>query len=193
MLYNFLELKHLMTIAYHPQTWRSAEKYDRTIIARLLDYVADHQRDRDIFVQHITCIYINQVKRSTGKTHLSFVPSKHPPSPIIFDPPLVLPTEAKFTTAPSGFRSRLLHRISMMRKKAVKKLIIAQHMYEIHHGLHVHTVTSFRSEQWVYIDCPSLAETGTDRLGTDLYTKLFLQISGPHCIPSATADPVTIK
>lgn len=40
-----LEIKHLTTIAHHPQTNGQVEEFNRTIVACLPNYVAEHQTD----------------------------------------------------------------------------------------------------------------------------------------------------
>lgn len=42
---NLLGLKHLTTTTYHPQKYEQAERCCRTLVARLRNYIAEHQRD----------------------------------------------------------------------------------------------------------------------------------------------------
>lgn len=42
---EYLEVKHLKTIAYHPQTNEKVDLYKKTIVTRLRHYIADDQPD----------------------------------------------------------------------------------------------------------------------------------------------------
>lgn len=46
-----LEIKHLTTTAFHPQTVGQVEWFPTTILARLWHYVTKHQTDCDQYVQ----------------------------------------------------------------------------------------------------------------------------------------------
>lgn len=46
----FLGLKQLTKTAYHPQTNLQTEKYNKTIVPRLQNYVAEHQSDWDEYI-----------------------------------------------------------------------------------------------------------------------------------------------
>lgn len=52
--------------AYCPQTNGQVKRNNKTIVARLKRFVADLQRDSNIFVQPCTCVYNTQVHRSTN-------------------------------------------------------------------------------------------------------------------------------
>lgn len=63
---GFLDVRHLTTTAYHPQTNGQVERFNKTIVTRLRHYLADHQRSWDICVQPLTHAYNTQVPRSTN-------------------------------------------------------------------------------------------------------------------------------
>lgn len=50
----FLGSKNLTTTAYHLETNGHVESFNKTTIARLRQYVADNQRDWDVYVQPLT-------------------------------------------------------------------------------------------------------------------------------------------
>lgn len=56
-------MKHLRTTEYHPQTNRQGKRFNRTIITRLKDYVAEHQRNCKTYVQPFTYTYNTQMHR----------------------------------------------------------------------------------------------------------------------------------
>ena len=64
---------------YHPQTNGQVERYNRTILAMLRNYVNEHQDDWDRCATALTYAYNNHVHRSTGTTPFSLVLSR--PSP----------------------------------------------------------------------------------------------------------------
>lgn len=63
-----LGIKHSTTAAYHPQTNAQVERYNEKIVTRLRHYIADHQRDRDVFVQPLGLLLL---QTNTERIHLS--------------------------------------------------------------------------------------------------------------------------
>lgn len=61
MICEYLVVKHLKKTAYHPQTNRQAERYNRKIVTWLSHYVADQQRNKDIFVQLLSYAHNTQM------------------------------------------------------------------------------------------------------------------------------------
>lgn len=76
-----LGTKVLTTTAYHPQTNGRTERYSRTSITHLQHYVAEHQKDRDLFVQPLTYATNTQAHRSTKTWPYSLILSRQPPRP----------------------------------------------------------------------------------------------------------------
>ena len=64
---------------YHPQTNGQVERYIRTILAMLRNYVNEHQDDWDRYATALTYAYNNHVHRSTGTPPFSLVLSRPPP------------------------------------------------------------------------------------------------------------------
>ena len=64
---------------YHPQTNGQVERYIRTILAMLRNYVNEHQDDWDRYATALTYAYNNHVHRSTGTPPFSLVLSRLPP------------------------------------------------------------------------------------------------------------------
>ena len=76
---SLLGLSNIFTSTYHPQTNGQVERYNRTILAMLRNYVNEHQDDWDRYATALTYSYNNHVHRSTGRTPFSLVLSRPPP------------------------------------------------------------------------------------------------------------------
>lgn len=49
-------MKQLLITAYHPQTNGQAKKFNTTIASKLRNYIADHKKDWDAYVDPLTPI-----------------------------------------------------------------------------------------------------------------------------------------
>lgn len=78
-------MKHLTTIEYRSHTNAKIENYKKTIIARLRDYVAEHQDNPDIFVYLLKYAYYTKVHRSADVFQFPVVLSGQPPGATLFD------------------------------------------------------------------------------------------------------------
>ena len=76
---SLLGLSNIFTSTYHPQTNGQVERYNRTILAMLRNYVNEHQEDWDRYATALTYAYNIHVHRSTGTTPFSLVLSRPPP------------------------------------------------------------------------------------------------------------------
>ena len=76
---RILGIHKVFTAEYHPQTNGQAERFNRTIVAAIRNYVSDSQRDWDEWLEPLTYAYNTQVHRSTGTTPFDLVLSRHPP------------------------------------------------------------------------------------------------------------------
>ena len=76
---RILGIQKVFTTEYHPQANSQAERFNRTIIAAIRNYVSDSQRDWDEWLEPLTYAYNMQVHRSTGTTPFDLVLSRHPP------------------------------------------------------------------------------------------------------------------
>ena len=73
---SLLGLSNIFTSTYHPQTNGQVERYNRTILAMLRNYVNEHQDDWDRYATALTYAYKNQVHRSTVTTPFYLVLSR---------------------------------------------------------------------------------------------------------------------
>jgi transposase InsO family protein len=71
------------TTAYHPQGNGQVERFNRTILSPLREYVGEHQNDWDLFNGAMTYAYNTQVHTSTGCTPFEIILSRPPPSLIL--------------------------------------------------------------------------------------------------------------
>lgn len=121
-LCNHLGKNHLTTTSYHPQCNGLVERYNETIASRLCQYLASHQRDLGLFVQHLTYVYNAQVHRSTNTTPFSLLLLRQTPGPATFDTLSALPAAAYHETHPQTIRTQILHRIKVLRSRVGNRL-----------------------------------------------------------------------
>lgn len=131
---SILGLLNFKTTAYHFQANEQVEQYYRTLIATLGHYVAEHQREWDIFVPPAMHAYITEVGRLTATTRISSVLSSHFLHRTIFNRTSALPTGPYNGTASSVIRSKLLHFTSTTWEKTDWKLIPTPRRYQDHHN-----------------------------------------------------------
>ena len=75
---SLLGLPNIFTYTYHPKSNGQVERYNRTILATLLNYVNKHQDDWERYATALTYAYNNHFHRSTGTTPFSLVFSRPP-------------------------------------------------------------------------------------------------------------------
>ena len=80
---RILGTEKVFTTEYHPQANGQAERFNRTLLAALRNYVSDSQKDWDEWLEPVTYAYNKQVHRSTGVTPFDLVLSRHPPSLVV--------------------------------------------------------------------------------------------------------------
>ena len=130
---RILGIHKAFTTEYHPQTNGQAERFNRTIIAAIRNYVSDSQRDWDEWLGPLTYAYNTQVHRSTGTTPFDLVLSRHPP-PLFVEQDMLehRPHEhardrrARLSQAKLEF----LHRLSDVMAKARTNLAKTQRRYK---------------------------------------------------------------
>jgi len=76
---SILGVSNIFTSTYHPQTNGQVERYNRTVLAMLRNYVNEHQSDWDRYAYALTYAYNCHVHSSTGTTPFDLVLSRPPP------------------------------------------------------------------------------------------------------------------
>lgn len=66
-------VKHLMEAAYRPPTSVEAKRHNKMMVIRLRHYVAEHQYNKNKFVQPLTYMYYTKVHRSNNTTPCSLM------------------------------------------------------------------------------------------------------------------------
>ena len=74
-----LGIRNLFASAYHPQTNGQVERYNRTVLAMLRNYINEHRNDWDQFVSGLVYAYNMTVHRTTKTTPFELVLSRPPP------------------------------------------------------------------------------------------------------------------
>lgn len=77
---RILGVKNLFTTTYHPQCNGQVERFNRTMLAALRHYVADHPKEWDLFTDALTYAYNTQVHRTTKLAPFELVISRAPSS-----------------------------------------------------------------------------------------------------------------
>ena len=75
-----LGIDNRFTSAYHPQTNGQVERYNRTVLAMLRNYVNEHHDDWDRYISGVTYAYNCTVHRTTKTTPFELVLSRPPPT-----------------------------------------------------------------------------------------------------------------
>ena len=118
-----MSIENNFTTTYHPQTNGQVERYNRTILAALRTYVADHPRDWDLYTDALTYAYNCQPHTSTSVAPFELVLSK-PPGPLALKP---MPT----TEEPRGdFKQKWKHWLQDTMLKTKERLTKAQARYK---------------------------------------------------------------
>ena len=81
---QMLGVKKLYTTTYHPQSNGQVERFNRTILASLRHYVAEHPKDWDLFSDAPTYAYKTQAHESTSVAPFELVLSC-PLTPLAFE------------------------------------------------------------------------------------------------------------
>lgn len=156
-LCNDLDSMHITSTVYHTRTNGQVERYSSTVVCRLQQFVASHQRDRDQVVEPLTNTYNVQVRGSTNTMPISLVIMRQPPIPAISDTPSALPTDAYHETHTRPLRKQLLNRHQALRCLVDGRLRTAQSWYKRYFDAKVRHLQTFISGQMGFIDRPPVA------------------------------------
>ena len=161
---------------YHPQTNGQAERYNRTIIAMLRNYVNDHQDDWDKYSEALTYAYNNHVHRSTLTTPFDLVLTRPPP-------PFSLHHSLNTRQRPTAkTKTDFINRIDDAMTTAYARLAKTQARYKKDYDKTVRLGNKhIKSGDWVLIDNPEKSPT-----------KLELHAQGPFRVLSNDVHTITI-
>lgn len=145
-----------------------------TLIAKLWQYVLEHQWDWDIYFLQLTYSYDTHIYQSTNLTPLSLVPSRHPHGSTTFNNSMAILSDIPVITHSHTLRAILLHWMMTMRQDAVKGMKLAQRRYKDNHDRNVgNSPPSLNSETYVYIYGLPLTTSSAERLATESYKNLM--------------------
>ena len=172
---RILRIHKVFTTEYHPQTNGQAERFNRTIVAAIRNYVSDSQRDWDEWLGPLTYAYNTQVHRSTGTTPFDLVLSRHPP-PLLVEQDMLdhRPNErardrrARLSQAKQEF----LNRLGKLMTKARSSLAKTQQRYKRNFDARVRArMMDIEPGSYVYREIPVHPE--------GVNPKLASQVEGP--------------
>ena len=172
---RILGIEKVFTTEYHPQTNGQAERFNRTLLAALRNYVSESQKDWDEWLEPVTYAYNKQVNRSTGVTPFDLVLSRHPPSLTVEEDLLDhMPEEsqrdrnARISVAKQAF----LRQLASAMQKASRNLTQTQRRYKRNYDDRIlPRLQDFREGDYVYREIPE------HPVGVN--PKLTSQVDGP--------------
>jgi len=120
---SILSIKNNFTTTYHPQANGQVERYNRTILAALRTYVADHPKDWDLYTDALTYAYNCLPHSSTDAAPFDLILSK-PPGPLALKP---MPTKEE----PQGdFKRKWKHWLQETMHRTRTRLLKSQERYK---------------------------------------------------------------
>ena len=119
-------IRNLFTTAYHPQTNGQAKRFNRTLKSALRKYVAEHQKDWDLYTSAIAYGYNTQVHPATGYSPFELTVSRPPQAIGVESAP---PTEE---LPPREAKKRFLHQLRMLCGQAT--ITLSKHQRQYKHG-----------------------------------------------------------
>ena len=165
---GYLGLANVFTSTYHPQTNGQVERYNRTILAMLRNYVNEHQDDWDTYVTALTYAYNTSVHRSTGTTPFDLVLS-HPPPPFTIHQDIGNP---KYKADSRKSREDLVRRMEQAILSARRRLRKTQLKYKADFDKRIRVANRhIEAGQYVYLD---------PRDGEKVHGKLGPIAEGPY-------------
>ena len=163
---TILGIKQLFTTTYHPQTNGQAERFNRTLLQALRNYVAEHQRNWDQFSSAITFGYNCQVHRTTGIPPFELVLSRPPVS-------LSLQNIPTWDGNAGTVRHDFLRKLTVLMDSARASMAKAQQRYKLNYDRSVReTNNNLPLGSWVFVRIEEFP-TGRSK-------KLHPQAHGPY-------------
>ena len=181
-----LGVRNLFTTAYHPQTNGQAERFNRTILAGLRQYIAEHQRDWPEYVGPLTFAYNTQVHKTTGCTPFELVLSR-PPGPLAME----LPLYAAGAIPPREERTRFRDHLRSLMETATENLRKSQARYKRNFDRRTRPLEKDLSPgQFVFVEREGPREDASS--GIRRRHKLLPAADGPFKVVKSDEHTVTI-
>lgn len=140
--------------AYHPQTNGQAERYNKTLEARLRHYVSEHQDDLDLYVQPLTYAYNSQIHKTAVTSPFSLSLSRHLATSITDAISTANATDMIGPPYTMELRIRILGRLSKMSESTDHHTKLAQAVYKKAFNKKVCFTPKFEERQLAFIDRP---------------------------------------
>lgn len=122
--------ENLMMTAFQPRNNAQLEIYNLKIAARLLHYVAKHQRDYGLYIQYLIHAYTTQTKHGTGQYPFAVILLRELPTTSTLDRHKRAPTDVPADTLPCDVVGKLLCRVAKMKNTVFGQLVAAQQRYK---------------------------------------------------------------
>lgn len=84
---SLFSVKEIMITEYHTLTNLQVERFNQNIVSRLQNYMAEHQKNWDTFMLHLTSLYIVKICRAGNHPPFSLLFSRKPPKLATICPP----------------------------------------------------------------------------------------------------------
>ena len=149
-------ISNIFTSTNHPQTNGQVERYNRTILAMLRNYVNEPQNDWDRYATALTYSYNCYVHRSTNTTPFNLVLSRPPPE-------FSLHHSVKLRAPPTAERKNdYTRRLDDVIRTAYSRLMKTQQRYKRGFDRRIKKIKrSIREGDYVYIDpTDGMSKTG---------------------------------
>lgn len=131
------------------------ERYNHTTVARLRNYVVEHHDNWKSFLQLLIYANSTQTHRSTGLSFI-LVLSRQRAGATTFHFPSVILSDLSRNVSPRILRSRLLPRVTHMRKKGDKQLPATKNRYKNDYTERVRETLLFKTGELVFVSRPPL-------------------------------------
>ena len=183
---KILGVSNIFTATYHPQTNGQVERYNRTILSMLRNYVNEHQSDWDEYVSALTYAYNTHVHRTTKTTPFSLVLSREPPPYAAYHS---IRSIRKNGPNDGDSRRNFRHRLDVAISNARINLHKMQERYKKDFDKHVHKRTfNLEPGDYVFIDPRNARVPGQEKRN-----KLQHNLLGPYEVLRVNERNVVIQ
>ena len=144
-----LGTRNMFTSAYHPQTNGQVERFNRTFLDMVRNYVNENQSDWDVYAYALGYAYNTHVHRSTGTTPFELILSRPPPDFSLHH------TVKKRPRPEASTKADFLNRLSSSLEGARSRLKKSQARYKRDFDRRVReSQRELRKGDYVYLDVP---------------------------------------